>query len=296
MKGSFVRNTLAACTLAFAAAGAQAAIVTQWDYSITLAWEDADFSGGSGEQTTNSTELSWGSSAPGASHTIPQSNNSLNRSALIIDTPNTVTGTVNTYINEDLSNPPASYFVPSGTITHYNNVLNGNFATLKTATLGVTVTLTPQLPAPEPSLDPFSYTFDIKFIETSNSSPCGFPSSSICDDIFVIDFGSLNQEFTHPEPDGQTYYVSIIGLLGSSNAPLAPLDAATCEAAGASAGCIGFQTLESQQNAADFLFAITTKPVTVCEGDDCNPTIPEPGTLVLMGLGLVGLRSLRRRS
>lgn len=288
MKGSFVRNTLAACTLAFAAAGAQAAIVNTWDYTISLNWKTSgtewnSSSGGSQENT--STVLSWG--ADGGDYHDNNKPSDQSRSALVIDPSNT-DGSVTTYVGG--GQPPAAYFESSGTVTHYNNTLAGTFKTLKKAVMKATVDLTPTDPAGD-ALPTFSYDFDINFIETSNSTPCGFPSSTVCDDIFVIDIGSLNKQFTHA---GQTYFVSIVGLLDQTSNPLDTLDPSACAKAEAAAGCVGFLTLEKKVNAANFLFAISTEEL--CTGGDCNPTIPEPGTLVLMGLGLVGLRSLRRRS
>lgn len=279
MKGSFVRNTLAACTLAFAAAGAQAAIVNTWDYTISLAWSvgSTEWSGGGGSQTEAATELSWGQT--GGSHTVPGGD----RSALIItDTPKV--GVATTVVTGD---PLVSS--PSGSITHYNNVLSGTFATLEKAKLVAKVSLTPKTPTPGDE-EAFDYSFDIFFIETPNTEgSCLEDANSVCDDVFVIAAEALNQSFTY---DNQTYYVSIF----EASNKLKSLLPDACGAAGSEHPCLGFLTEENKATTANFAFSITTDPVKPCEGDDCNPSIPEPGTLVLMGLGLVGLRSLRRRS
>lgn len=81
MKGSFIRNTAAACALAFAAVGAQADIVTTWDYTITLKWVDWHFTSGGGSQTHSDTLISWGQS--NGSHAVPGGT----RSALEITDP-----------------------------------------------------------------------------------------------------------------------------------------------------------------------------------------------------------------
>ena len=238
-------------------------MVTQWSFAETLAWTTATFSAGGpgdlGTTSVSSTTLSWG--ATGGSFGAG------NRSGLDITNAN-VNGSINT------NGAPAV----TNTITHYNNPIAASFQTLLTANLLNTLILTPTLPNADPSLPQQSINFAIHFKETTNAEPCGFPHTSVCDDIFVIDLGSLNNSFTF---DGNTYFVSIFSTTNN----LIPLDPLTCAAANAAPGCLGFQTQEGQNTPATFAFEITSREVT----------IPEPSQLALLAIGLLGLYFIRGR-
>ena len=66
---------------------------------------------------------------------------------------------------------------------------------------------------------------------------------------------------------------------------IATLTAGECDALDLDHGCFGFRTLEGQSTTERFGFAITSAPISV----------PEPGSLALLGLGLFGISRIMRR-
>lgn len=258
-------NGLMAVALTSLACGAaQAAPVVEWGYNVDTVWTASSFSGASGtiiNHTVDGLELSWGANVPLAL--------GAERSGIVIsDSPVFSPGGLFT---NDLT--PS----PTATITHTNNPISSAFSTLQTATLQTTLTLFEV--DPEAGVLPLPpLTFAINFIETLNQAVCPFPSTSVCDDIFVIDNAAFDNEFIYK---GIKYYVSIVTPEGVID----PLPDASCLAASAPVGCFGFQTPESAVTPVRFGIVITTDPLLVSE----------PGMLALAGLGLLGVGLIRRR-
>ncbi|MDY0011787.1 MAG: THxN family PEP-CTERM protein [Rhodocyclaceae bacterium] len=268
MKKRFAAIALVA---AFATSAANAGTVTQWTVGVnagfdtgSVVWDSSN--GAFGTQSATATQLDWGSGGP-SSLTLTNQNSS-----------STVT-----------TNGPA---VANLSITHVNQPITGY--TLDSVNLVSTLTLTPFAPS-LPGLPAATLTFQINFQETPNAAdPCANGgaigvgvNSNGCADIFVIDRNALNFEFQY-DTDGisgadpaETYYISFFEMTNGLN----PLPTAACFAAtGSNAACLGFMTPEEASTTATFAALITSQPVQ----------IPEPGSLALLGLSLLGLGANRR--
>jgi len=104
-----------------------AAPVSLWDYTVTLAWTDVTFTGGTGSTIDSDTLISWG--AAGGDHTVAGQPATSARSGLeISDEP---------AVGSILTNGAAA---PTNTITHFNNAISASFSTLSTAQLLTTLT------------------------------------------------------------------------------------------------------------------------------------------------------------
>lgn len=261
MRTSFIATSLAIGL--FAATAAQSAPVTTWGYSVDTEWTNATYTAGGGLQSFSPTLISWGDPS-GNLNTSPNGGRS---GVGIIDT--ALPGAT-----VDTNGPIA----PTATFYHINNVLSASYATLRTATVQTTLSLQALNPL-GPALPSDSIIFNINFAETSNNGNCVVGATSNCDDVFVITFGALNNNFNY---DGQDYFVSIVNTAG----PLNPLDPTACAAAGVFVPCLGFLTVENGRTDVEFGIMITSRPVQ----------IPEPGILGLLGLGMLGLFLSRRRT
>jgi PEP-CTERM motif len=278
-----MRNLFKVLLGAFAAAGivstATAAVVTQWSAIDSATFTAATFSAVDPTQTSLAPLLlTWGDPTVA------------NRSSLALANP-VPPQTVNTFIGG--GSPPPAFIVPGSTITHSNNPISG--PTLTGATIKDTLTLTAVLPpSAGPGLLP-PINFDIAFDETPNSPPCAVVSSPTpCNDIFVLLGGLFNQTFTYDSdgagPDAPvTYFVNIFPTSGGV---LSILDDSTCAAvhavnpAAPATGCLGFTTPEGAATTLAFGYTISTLPLA----------IPEPGTIALVGLALLGVGASRRRA
>lgn len=180
-------------------------------------------------------------------------------------------------------------------ITHRNQPITGN--SLDKVSLQSTLMLTPNTPAGPGSVGPVAISFLIDFLETvnhPNSGNCaggGTDGNGInsagCADIFVIDQTSLNFPFMFDlgaaggNKGPQQYFISFF----EETAGLNPLPPIACTNTVGYNPCLGFRTAEGQNTTFRFAAVITTRPVS----------IPVPGTLAAMGLGLLLLGAMRRR-
>lgn len=290
-----VITTILICLLTVNTAQA-GVIVTDWTYDTWAEFTAWDFSTGTGTTSGSLYELSWG--AGGGDFENPNQAAGSSRSAITLgDGPSGddrfggghVSGNVDTIFG---GGAPSGTEVGIGiSSTHWNNTLDGSFATLTSGTLTDYLTLDAAVPDTGGVQSAPTIGIDFKFQETINNpsgGSCldGSSSGSYaggCPDIF-----GFQADLTVGIPfiyDANLYTIDILVFdeFGGA-APIAALDAGYCNALGFVGACAGLVTPE--QAYTTFQFGFDIRHVR---------SVPEPSSLILLAVALLFLGTRKYR-
>lgn len=280
-------SKFAVSAMLMASVSANADFISDWNFEINsgfTAVENNSGATGAGNGITEAydndywnlpSSLIWGSGTAGAS--------SFSVGVVLDDEGNPVPDANHGFLDGDLeTNGGAEQTVQ---LIHSNNPITGS--TLGFATLRDQIKLTAVGGTYDGTMVERFLDFDIFFAETTNGGTCHVSTSPTpCNDIFVVELfggaytgGLIQQEiFT----GGGYQYFANIDIEG-----FGVLEDTACGRAGKDAGCIGFSTIEREDNTFQVSLSITSREV---------PDIPEPGTIAMLALGLLGLRAAAKRT
>lgn len=285
---SLCKKSLVAAVL-MGSTAANATLIDEWTFDIDTSFVGAPtFTGGDGSTGFGAFEISWGSAAGDFQN--PTGDFTTNRSALTIGTPGNLTGGGTASGNIDTTFAGQMLDIGLGSnFTHWNNTIDGGFATLSSGTITTSLALTPFMPAAMGAPSIGDLIFNFEFRETPNDGPCAGGTPTPCGDLWGFSgTPNLNVPFSF---DGEDYFASIFVLNADlSGSPIAFLNDDQCAALGFTTGtsgqrCQGFLTTESAATTVQFGLAVSSERIRV----------PEPSMAMVLGLGLLALCSARRR-
>jgi hypothetical protein len=262
MKRLLALTALATAVLAPQAAGAA---VLSWDFSLDAWFENPAFAPivgatGVGTPTAERYDLAWGTGGRQSALAIRDASGGFD------DAGAAATGGVQT--NGD--------FAAANRFFHDNRTIPLNSLALDDVLLHLDLDLRARNGTGTTSIaiEPLR----VNFRETPNRGACASGVGQ-CADIFSLSAAVpfVDGAFTYGfEFDDQQYFVDLAAE------GLGALTSRQCEAAGADDGCVGFITPERELNATQLALRIRSD-------------VPEPATLGLLGLGLLGVAGWRRR-